>query len=299
MKPLVHWRSVPELGTALGVRLLTTTLRFGGRPLAAGLLWLICWYYVATSAVAREASRALFARLGEPFDWRRLHRHLWTFARVTLDRTLFLSGETSGLTLELHGHETVMAQVQHGRGALLLGAHLGSFEAMRALAAHYDVPMLVVVDFHNARRITATLRADAEKERVRLLDLSPDDPLALLRVKEAIDRGELVAMLGDRPTGREDRDVVARFLGAPARFPGGPLLLASVLACPVFFVCALFEPPRRYRVHCVPLFDRVELPRRERHAALTRHVERYARTLEDFTRAAPLNWFNFFPFWLP
>jgi predicted LPLAT superfamily acyltransferase len=294
----VHWTSVPELGTALGVRLLTTTLRLGGRPVAAALLWLVCWYYVATHDVARAASRALFARLGEPLDARRLHRHLWTFARVSLDRALFLAGETRSLALELHGHETVMSQARNGRGALLLGAHLGSFEAMRALAAHYDVPMLVVVDFHNARRITATLGADAVKQRVRLLDLAPEDPLALLQVKEAIDRGELVAMLGDRPTGRADRDVVTDFLGAPARFPGGPLLLASVLDCPVFFVCALFDAPRTYRVHCVPLFERVELPRRQRHAALARHVAHYAHTLERFTREAPFNWFNFFPFWL-
>jgi predicted LPLAT superfamily acyltransferase len=294
----VHWTAVPELGTAFGVRLLTLTLRLGGRPVASALLWLVCWYYVATSRVARDASRALFTRLGERFDVRLLHRHLWTFARVSLDRAVFLSGDTRGLEVELHGHETVMAQTAHGKGALLLGAHLGSFEAMRALAGHYDVPLLVVVDFHNARRITTTLGADAARQRVRLLDLSADDPLALLQVKEAIDRGELVAMLGDRATGRADRDVVTPFLGAPARFPGGPLLLASVLDCPVFFVCALFDAPRTYRVHCVPLFERVELPRRGRHAALTHHVERYARTLEGFTRAAPLNWFNFFPFWL-
>lgn len=283
----------------LGVRALATTLRLGGRPVAAAVLWVVCWYYVATSTIARDASRALFVRLGEPAGPGRLHRHLWTFARVALDRALFVSGDTHDLDVELHGHETVMAQVEHGRGALLLGAHLGSFEAMRSLATRYDVPMLLVVDFQNARRVTTVLHADAERARVRLLDLSSGDPLALLRVREAVDRGELVAMLGDRPTGRADRDVIAQFLGAPAYFPGGPLLLASALDCPVFFVCALFDAPRTYRVHCVPLFERVELPRRERQAALTRHVERYARTLEDFTRASPLNWFNFFPFWLP
>jgi predicted LPLAT superfamily acyltransferase len=75
-------------------------------------------------------------------------------------------------------------------------------------------------------------------------------------------------------------------------------VLAAVLQCPVFFVCALFTAPRRYDVHCVPLSERVVLPRAERATALEREVQRYARVLEDFTRHAPLNWFNFFPFWV-
>jgi hypothetical protein len=75
-------------------------------------------------------------------------------------------------------------------------------------------------------------------------------------------------------------------------------VLASVLGCPVFFVCALFDAPHTYDVHCVPLTDRVVLPRKDRSGALQQEVERYARVLEDFTRRAPLNWFNFFPFWV-
>ncbi len=294
----MRWQEIPEVGTAQGVRLLAWTFRWGGRRVSAGVLWFVCWYYLLTARVPRDASRALWQRLGLEPTWRRLHLHFWTFARVALDRVPFLAGDRSGLAVELHGHELVMAHAASGRGALLLGAHLGSFEAMRALAGAWDVPMLVVVDFHNAKRVNAVLGALDPKLRVRLLDLAPDDPLALLEVKNAIDRGELVALLADRPTGRDARDVVVSFLGAPARFPSGPQVLAHVLGCPVFFVCALFTAPASYHVHCVPLAERIELPRRGRREALEAHVRRYVSTLEDFTRAAPMNWFNFFPFWV-
>lgn len=291
----MHWRAVPERGTVFGIRLLVALLRLVGRPATGALLWVVCWYFVATSATARRASRQLGVRLGERRSVRRIHRHVWTFARVALDRALFLAGETGALELDLHGHELVMSLSQRGRGALLLGAHLGSFEAMRALAGRYSVPMLVVVDFHNAAQVTAALAA-LRDGGVRLLNFRPDDPFAVLQVKDAIERGELVAVLGDRAT-HGARDVVTPFLGAPARFPAGPMVLASVLACPVFFVCALFIAPATYRVYCQPLCERVELPRVARAAALEAHVARYARALEHFTRLAPDNWFNFFPFW--
>lgn len=297
MSTRVNWRSVPEVGSLLGLRLVAGTLHLFGRSVAGALLWVVCWYYLAFSRTARRASREFFARLGARPSPRRLHRHLWAFARVATDRLLFLTGDTDDLVIHLHGHEHIMALAASKRGGLLLGAHLGSFEAMRSLAARYDVPLLVVADFRNARRVNALLEHFSPELRVRLLELDPDAPTGLLAAKDAIDRGELVAVLADRATHREGRDVTVPFLGGAARFPVGAHVLAAVLQCPVFFVCALFEGPRTYEVHCVPLTERVVLPRAERTGALTREVERYARVLEDFARRSPLNWFNFFPFW--
>lgn len=281
----------------LGLRLVAGTLRIFGRRAAGALLWLVSWYYLAFVPSVRRASRELFVHLQLPASARQLHAHVWAFARVAADRLLFLTGQTSGLVIRLHGHEHIMALAAAKRGGLLLGAHLGSFEAMRALASQYDVPLLVVADFRNARRVNALLERMSPELRVRLLELDPEAPTGLLAAKDAIDRGELVAVLADRATDRGERDVIAPFLGGPARFPSGGHVLAAVLQCPVFFVCALFQSPNTYDVHCVPLSERVVLPRADRAGALQREVERYARVLEDFTRRAPLNWFNFFPFW--
>lgn len=281
----------------LGMRIVVAALRVAGRRGAAVLLWFVCWYYLAFSRTARAASRELFGRLGQPAPLTRQHAHLWAFARVAADRLVFLTGATQGLTVRTNGHEHIMRLVEAKRGGMLVGAHLGSFEAMRTLAGQYDVPLLVIADFRNARRVNALLAHYAPGLRVRLLELDPADPTGVLAAKEAIDRGELVAMLADRATAREGRDVTVPFLGGAARFPVGPWVLASLFGCPVFFVCALFEAPATYDVHCVPLSDKVELPRKERAAALEREATRYAATLETFVRRSPHNWFNFFPFW--
>jgi predicted LPLAT superfamily acyltransferase len=294
---LVNWRSVPEAGTVLGLRIIAGALRLFGRGFTAFLLWFICWYYLAFNRTARAASRELFTRLGQPASWHRMHAHLWQFARVATDRLLFLTGRTESLVIRRTGHEHVMALKEKRRGAMLVGAHLGSFEAMRTLAGQYDVPLTVIADFRNARKVNALLQHFAPGLRVRLLELDPGDPTGVLAAKDAIDRGELVAILADRAIQREGRDVAVPFLGRDADFPVGPWVLASLLDCPVFFVTALFEAPRTYDVHCVPLGERIELPRKERKAALAREVSRYAQVLEEYVRRSPLNWFNFFPFW--
>ncbi len=190
-----------------------------------------------------------------------------------------------------------MAAVRAKKGALLIGSHLGSFEAMRTLAQKYDVPLLVLADFANAQMVNAILQQLAGNVRFRLLELKQDDPLSLLQVKEACERGELVAMLGDRRTDRPGRDVNVSFLGGTAKLPVGPYVLAHVLQCPVYFVAGIYDAPSRYELHCVTLSQRIELPRQGRDAALEKEAQRYAHTLEEFTRRAPLNWFNFFPFW--
>ena len=50
-------------------------------------------------------------------------------------------------------------------------------------------------------------------------------------------------------------------------------------------MCALFDAPHTYDVHCVPLTDRVVLPRKDRSGALQQEVERYARVLDDLYTA--------------
>lgn len=75
------WRSVPEVGSTLGIRLVVGTLRLFGRRVTSALLWLVCWYSFAFSANARRSSKTFFAHLGRTPTARDVHRHWWTFRR--------------------------------------------------------------------------------------------------------------------------------------------------------------------------------------------------------------------------
>jgi predicted LPLAT superfamily acyltransferase len=197
-----------------------------------------------------------------------------------------------------HGHELLTAAREQGRGAILLGAHLGSFEAMRARSQARDIALSILGHFENAKMINALFSVLNPGMAARVIHISPGSVDFIFRVQQRVEAGEFVAVLGDR-TGLNEKSMVVDFFGAPARFPTGPFVLAAVLDCPVFLTFGLYREPNRYDLHCELFAERVELPRPNRQAELRALVQRYAQRLEHYARLAPDNWFNFYDVWEP
>ena len=293
---MADWRKIPEAGTVWGLRFIVGLARIFTRRVVGWFLYLVSLYYVLFRGSVRRASRGYLRRIGQPAGLRGIARHIHTFAQVSLDRLFFLTGRWAPFEVTYHGHEIFLHAAKSGRGALLLGAHVGSFEVMRSRAELTGAPVNVVVDFSNAEGISSVLRSLAPGIDTRLLTLDRDPLATMLAIKDCVERGEVVAILADRVGGAE-RQVVVPFLGDDAPFPAGPWLLAHTLQCPVYFFAGLYHPPNRYDLHCELLADEVTLGRGERSEAIKRHVQRYAEVLERHLRIAPMNWFNFFDLW--
>jgi len=289
------WREIGEVGSVLGMRILLLIATWVGRAPMRALLPVIALYYALTHQVARAASRDYLRRMGLPHGFWAVHAHLLRFAQCAADRPLLIAGRTRGLVVETHGTEHLRALQQQRRGAVLLGAHLGSFEALHAQAGQEHLVVNVVGYFRNARMINRVLEGLGSSMHARLIEPGTGIDVAL-RLRECIERGELVAILGDRALS-DGRTLGVDFLGGTAELPIGPLALAAVLRCPVLLTFGLHSGKNRYDLYCEPFAERVELPREERQAALRAHLQRYAARLEHYCRLAPDNWFNFYEFW--
>ncbi len=288
------WRSVPEVGTVLGIRIVGFVYRLLGRRVAALLIWWITLFYALAAVGARRASREYLRRMGLPTTFGSVHTHFFTFGCVALDRLVLMLGRADReLETHRHGHELVLEATRQRdatkpRGCILLGSHIGSFEAMRALTI--DATLTVVVDFRNAQRITRVLTELAPDAKLKVIGLDPSRATSMLDVRACIDRGELVAVLGDRLEGT--RGVTVDFLGGHAKLPIGPYLLAHMLACPIYFVAGLYTAPNRYDLFFEPFADSVKLPRKSREEGAKAYAQQYANVLESFAPRAPNNWFN-------
>lgn len=285
-----------EAGTVAGILFFGFLLRLFGRTAARAFLHPVILYYVLFHGTARRASRDYLARMGIEPSFREVYRHLLTFGRCVVDRFFFVQGRTEKFHVAPHGHHHLEALRREGRGAILLGAHLGSFEAMRAQAMTEKLRIHIVGYFRNAQRINSLLERVDPEGHARVVEVRPDDVGFVLRIRELLEAGQLVAILGDR-VHPDARAVTVPFLGEPAAFPTGAFRLAGVLGCPVYLTFGLYRGGNRYDLYCEPFAERVELPRGRGEQAVREHVERYARRLEAYCRDAPYNWFNFFDFW--
>ncbi|MFV0475485.1 MAG: hypothetical protein ACK5MQ_14945 [Pikeienuella sp.] len=255
---------------------------------------------------ARPATRGsdVFLRraLGRPPLYRELHRHAKSFALTMLDRVSLLTRGGDAFALEARGDEVIRALHAEGRGAVLLGAHYGSFEALRA----YDreMPGLVVrYLMHPAHAEASTALLDELNPEVaaRVIPLA-DGRAAMLAVAEALDRGEFVAFLGDRlqegqGPPRPGAIVEAPFFGACIRLPASPYVASIVARAPLVFCVAVRTGRRRYEIEFTQLHDGSRAPRAARAGLIQSLAEAYAARLERLCRRDPYQWFNFFDIW--
>lgn len=290
------WLSVAEKGSSLGVRFLVFACTVLGRPVARLFLKFVALYYVVFHGGARRASRRYLQRLHHKVTFAMIYRHVLNFAEVSLDRVFFLRGRFDYFKVGSNGFDNLRRMREQKRGALLLGAHLGSFEAMRTLAEAKSLPVNILTYRGNSKMMNAILEDVSPGSSSRFIEIEPGSVTAILRIKELIDAGEMVAVLGDRAELDANR-VDVDFLGGQARFPTGVYLLASVLKCPIFLTFNLYRSPNRYDCYCEPFADKLELPRGNREAAIADHARSFARRLEHFCRMEPGNWFNFYDFW--
>lgn len=289
------WKMSEEVGSLWGIVFVAELAKWAGRSAARFFVFWLAAYFYLTRPERVAACVEFRARAGAGTSPLEVFRHFLVFAHCALDRLYFLSGRHELFRYFLVGHNYIQDLAESQRGAILVGAHLGSFEALRAASRKHKLDLLIVADFQNARRLNAILSQFGDNEKTRFLDASGDRVTLGLEIKEAVGRGGLVAILADRAG--HGRTVEVEFLGKSAHFPVGPYLLASLVECPVYFTTAFYSPPRRYELLCEPFAESISLPRGAREEALRSYAEKYARRLEHYARMYPENWFNFYPFW--
>ena len=297
-----HWSQQGERGSQGALRLMAWIAITLGRRIARAFLHPIALYFVVFAPTARRRSQRYLARAtGRPADWRAAYRHIHAFATTILDRVYFASGRTQGIEVQISGAAEVVAQTLPGKGALLLGAHLGSFEALHSLgSSNPGVRVAMAMYPDNARKIHAVLQSVAPNLHLDIIEVGR--PGAALRIRDWLDAGGLVGMLGDRfldAAGARNNVSELSFLGHPARFTDGPLRLAMLLRRRVFLMVGLYLGGSGYQVRFTQLAD-FTTPSgavAQREQAIAAALAGYVAWLEALCREAPYNWFNFHDFW--
>lgn len=290
------WTRRGERGAVLLIRLIVWIALRLGRPVARLLLYPICAYFLIFSAGSRLASRAYLERALDRKatlldQWRQYH----AFAACALDRVFLLNDGMDLFALDVHGEEVVTTILEQGTGCLLLGAHLGSFEILRALGRRQpELRVSLVMYEENARKINSVLNAINPALALDIIALG--ESRSMLKVEARLDAAYFVGMLADRGLSNDGYRRLP-FLGSPAPFPMGPFRMAALLKRPVVLMLGLYRGGGRYEIYFERLVGTEDFAPGGAGCGVEALMQRYVTRLEHHTRRAPYNWFNFYDFW--
>ncbi len=285
---------------ALGYLIFVAVVKVFGRwPADVMLHFVNVWFLVFATSTRRASMQFLDRAIGPATGlkaWARAYRHLAAFGHTIIDRIILgVKGPEHFTRVGAAGVAELVDNAISPKGAILLTAHLGSWEmASGLLGKRLKVPFDIVAYDGEEPQMREAIERSSEKWKPNLLLVGKGE-LAALDIMRALRAGHLVALQGDRTV--DQRTIAVDFLGSPAHFPVGPFVVAALSGATMVPGFNIRLDDRRYEVFAVAgktyQFDR----KRDRDAQIREWVQDYVRVVEGMARKHPYQWFNFYDFW--
>ena len=205
--------------------------------------------------------------------------------------------------------KTLQDQLEEGKGAILLGSHLGNIELMRSLSTFGEngvsknYSIITIMELKATSQFNQTLKEINPNVNFQVISPSDFGPETIIQLEEQIANGGLVVIAGDRtsPNAR-NRNLKKMFLGKEASFPYGTFLIPALLKSPVYYVfgmrtrsATLKSVYNLYVEKSAVSFENVH--RAEREKRIDELCQEFVLKLEKYCKMYPYQWYNFFNFW--
>ncbi|MFT5659179.1 MAG: putative LPLAT superfamily acyltransferase, partial [Gammaproteobacteria bacterium] len=297
-----HWAKSGEAGSVLGMKMLLLTYRLFGRVGFRFILYPVMTYFYLFRTEARLASKQYQKKLSAiTFAQTKPEssfQHFLMFGEILLDKFLVWMGHIRKEHVVFANQAEIEAFENNRAGGVIVVSHLGNNEICSALAEHLpNIQLTLLVYTQHAEKfnsIIQTLNRDSKIDIYQVTDMTPAKAMIL---SERVNAGGYVVIAGDRtPVTGEGRVSKVSFMGTSASMPQGAFILAGLLKCPVYLLFCLKQQDK-YHVYIELFSKRLNFPRKQRDQIINETVQSYAHRLEYYCQKAPLQWFNFFPYW--
>jgi lauroyl/myristoyl acyltransferase len=217
----------------------------------------------------------------------RCYRVFWNFS-WTLSDTGRLRESRTIPEWELAGREHLEA-LRTGSGAILLTAHMGSYDLGAHLFAEVSGRRIVMV---RAPEADPRTREFEEKQLPSDIEVqfNTDGSTLALDLLHAVRDGAIVAIQGDRMTGAIS-GVPATLFGKAIEVPAGPFALAMTARVPIYPVFVIRRGWQRYLLRAERPIEIVRS--RDRDADFAAAAKAWTATLEEVIRDSWWQWFAF------
>jgi lauroyl/myristoyl acyltransferase len=246
----------------------------------------------ATSALI-DNLRVVVPEMGE-CDLRALALRAYrSYARETADFMRSLSMDRDAISAWISPQSRFDHVPAQGTGELFLTGHIGNLELGAVmLRVLLDYPLTAMVLPDRDPDVAALRREMRASLGIETLQVRHGFDTAL-RIRRLLAEGRIVAIIGDRPLGRDRIDV--EFFGRRTSFLRTPALMGYLTGAPLVPAFILRQPDGRYAGFTAKPI-RVS-PTGDRDANVRAAVQAFASVLEQKVREYPHLWYQFYPYW--
>jgi len=224
----------------------------------------------------------------------RAYRVFWNFAWTITDNMRFRELRVSP-DWELTGLQHLEQLQSHEGGAIILTAHMGNYDLGAHIFAENSARRIVMI---RAPETDAETREFEESHAARTaaglkIDFSTRSSDLALDLLHALQRGEIIAIQGDRVT-PGIAALPATLFGKSMQVPAGPFALSMAARVPIYPLFIMRLGRRRYRLLTSTPFEVTRT--RDRAEAFEKAVAQWTGELEHAVRDAWFQWFTFQPY---
>ena len=317
----VNWSRQKELAAGYWhIKLMLVLFRLFPVIILRVLAFPVGFFYFVFSKKTRMESKRFLMKVAASVDNNKAAQksrstlrplmHIVSFALALVEKLESWGGKFNFGNVHFHDDDIdgLMRDLENERGVFLLTSHLGNVELLRGLVSFNrtgvsrKVSVTAVIDMkisENFNRMIKELNPQSDFDIISPGEIGPSTAALL---EEKLAGGGIVTIAGDRTSaGGAERNLLINFLGEKAPFSPGAFYLAALLKAPVYFVFGLrrevlsLKPEYDMHVHKSSLS--FECARKERRRLAFCLAESFAVLLENYCKAQPFQWYNFYDFW--
>lgn len=282
-------------GTPLGYRIFVWVLKtFGVLPAYFLLRFVVLYYFFFSFKASRQIYYLYRHKLGYGrfSSIGKLYKNYYLLGQGIIDKVVLMSGIKNNFSFNFDGEEHLRSIAGMKKGGILLSAHIGNWDVAGHLFTRLETPINIVLYDGEHEQIKQYLEGVTGKRSVNIIVIK-NDLSHIYAISNALASNELVCMHADRFM-EGNKTMKANFLGAEAKFPMGPFLLAATFKVPVSFVFALKESNLHYHFYATAIKD---YTRFTKEAMRQEMLNDFAAEMENKVKQYPEQWFNYYNFW--
>lgn len=288
-----------SLGTRFGHNIFYALMHLGGKRLGYfALHWVVLYYVLCRPSIRRRSDAYLARRFpgqSPVMRYVNCYRMFLELGRVLVDRAILGIMGPDKMDFTIHGRQELLDLVQKGRGFIMLMSHVGCWQVAVSALNFLKVPVNLLLEQEQGNIDRHYFEYAGVTCPIKIID--PGSYLGgTLHMLDALKKGEVVCMMGDRVFGSERSCLQTNFLGADAPFPFSAFKIGSASGAPVV---VFFTYKTGYDSYALKVSKIIHIPKNLGRSAESyrQYVSEFVHELEQYTRKYPYQFFNFYNMW--